>query len=213
MGLVPQRLKTTSTEKLCGAMRIAIIIGFVAASIFLTSCGRGNSESSSALPTEAPTNGTSVSEQIDASPAAAPAPAFSSLPVTQPILTAWQEGDKANAIGLFLKADWNARPIFAPGMALGLSEGQFKALPDADREIKYKELMAQLDLIKQLVGAVAQAGRDAAANGDAAQARKCFVSLKQFGVALDSPDRLHFVQIVGQVSTNMAETELAKIGK
>jgi hypothetical protein len=210
---VPQILKTASTEKLCGAMRIATITGLVAASIFLTGCGKSNSPSSSASPAEAPTNGASVSEPIDATPAPAPATAFSSSPVTQPILTAWQEGDKANAIGLFLRADWNARPIFAPGMALSLSEDQFKVLPDADREIKYKELMAQLDLLKQLVGAVAQAGRDAAANGDAAQARKCFVSLKQFGVALDSPEQMGPVRVVGQVSRNMADTEMAKVGK
>jgi hypothetical protein len=140
------------------------------------------------------------------------APAASS-PVTQPVLAAWQEGDKPRAISLFVDSDWTARPTFASGMALSLSEDQFKALSEADRELKAKEMMAQLDLMKQLAAAVAQAGREAAANGDSVQARKCFTSLKQFGAALNVPDRLRLVQLVGQVSQKMADNELARIGK
>jgi hypothetical protein len=66
---------------------------------------------------------------------------------------------------------------------------------------------------KQLAAAVAQAGRDAASKGDAAQARKYFTSLKQCGTALDSPDRLSLVQFVGQAFKKMSDKELAKIGQ
>jgi hypothetical protein len=61
-----------------------------------------------------------------------------------------------------------------------------------------------------LAAAVAQAGRDAAAKGDAEQARKYFLSLKQCGTALDRPDSLSLVQLVGRAFKKMADTELEK---
>jgi len=192
-------------------MKIPILTGLITVSIFLAGCGKGNSESGSATPTNAPTDTASADNAMDASPMPARPAASVSGPVTQPILTAWQEGDKAKAIKLFADSDWGARPIFAAGMALSLSEGQLKALPVADQELKSKELNAQRDLIKQLGDAVAQAGRDDAARGETDQARRVFISLKQFGAAIDSPDCLGAVQVVGKVSKNIANSELAKI--
>lgn len=75
------------------------------------------------------------------------------------------------------------------------------------------EMMTQLGSLRKLATAVAQAGRDTAAKGDAAQARKCFTSLKQCGTALDSPDSLRLVQLVGQGFKKMADTEMAKLGQ
>jgi hypothetical protein len=134
-------------------------------------------------------------------------------PVTQPILTAWQEGDKARAISDFCNADWHARPIFAPGLALSLSEAQLKTLPEEDRALKSREIPAQLDLLKQLATAVAQAGREAAALGDTNQAGKCFGSLKACGSALNRPEYLRLVQQTGQVMKRMGELALARLGK
>jgi len=134
-------------------------------------------------------------------------------PVTQPALTAWQQGDKSTAISSFLAIDWSARPLFASGSTLSLSEDQFKALSDADRQAKSSEMLRQISSLKQLAAAVAQAGRDAASKGDAAQARKSFTSLKQCGMALDSPDNLLIVQLVGQAFKKMADTELAKVAQ
>jgi hypothetical protein len=128
-------------------------------------------------------------------------------------MTAWQQGDKSTAISSFLAIDWSARPLFAPDSTLSLSEGQLKALSDADRQARSSEMMSQISSLKQLAAAVAQAGRDAASKGDSAQARKCFMSLKQCGTALDSADNLLMVQLVGQACKKMADTELAKIGQ
>jgi len=127
-------------------------------------------------------------------------------------LTAWQQGDKAAAVSNFLAADWSARPLFAGGSTLSLSEAQFKALSDADRQAKSTEMTAQLGSLKQLAAAVAQAGLDAAAKGDASQARKDFRSLKQFGAALDSLDHMLLVQLVGKGIEKRGDTELGKIG-
>ncbi len=147
-------------------------------------------------------------EKKTAPPSAA---ASAGNPVAQATMTAWQQGDKSAAVTSFLEADWSARPLFASGSTLSLTEDQFKVLSDADRQARSGEMMKQLDALKQVAAAVAQTGRDAASKGDAAQARKCFTSLKQCGAALSGQDCLSIVQLVGKAVNKMADTELAKM--
>jgi hypothetical protein len=139
--------------------------------------------------------------------------ASAATPIAQPSMTAWQQGDKATAISSFVETDWSSGPLFAANSTLSLSEDQFKALSNADLKAQSGEMMSQLDSLKKLAAAVAQAGRDAASKGDTAQARKCFTALKQCGAALDGPDRLRMVQLVGQALKKMADAELAKVGQ
>ena len=116
-------------------------------------------------------------------------------------------------VSKFLETDWSAHPLFPPGSALNLSEDQFKSLSAADEQAKSGEMRTQLASLKQAAAAVVQAGRDAAAKGDTVQARKCFMSLKQCGTALNSTNCLLLVQLVGQGFEKRADEELAKIGQ
>ena len=175
-------------------MKNAIITGVMAATILIAGCGKKSSSSSATPPSQAVV-------------------ASSSSPVSQPALAAWQQGDKAAAVSSFLGADWSARPLFAAGSVLSLSEAQFKALSNADRQAKANEMTAQLASLNHLAAAVRQAGQDAASKGDFAQARKCFTALKQCGTALAGPDCLSLVQLVGQGLIKKADSELAKIGQ
>jgi hypothetical protein len=131
--------------------------------------------------------------------------------VLQSMLTTWQQGDQASAISRFVAADWSQRPLFAPGSALSLSEAQFNALPAAEQEAKMKELTPQLSAMRELAKAVVQAGRDAAGKGDSVQTRKYLESVKQFGAAIDSPEHLKIVELVGRAIKQMADTELSKL--
>jgi major membrane immunogen (membrane-anchored lipoprotein) len=176
-------------------MKNTFITVVMAAAVLIAGCGKKSSSSSAPPP-----------------PAQAEAASLPS-PVLQPALAAWQHGDSAAAVSSFIAADWSARPLFAAGSALNLSEDQFRALSSADRQAKSSEMTAQLDSFKQLAATVTQAGRDAASKGDAAQARKYFTSLKQCGKALDGPDCSSLVQLVGQSLQNRADTELLKIGQ
>jgi len=133
------------------------------------------------------------------------------VPIAQPAMTAWQQGDKTTAVTTFVGTDWSSRPLFAPDSVLSLSEGQFNAFSDAENQVKSAELISQLDSLKQLARAVVQTGNDAAAKGDTAHARKCFTSLEQCGAALDSSS-LRLVKLVGQAFQKLAKSELAKIG-
>ena len=138
-------------------------------------------------------------------------PTTTATPGAQPAITAWQQGDKAAAVHSFVDADWSTRPLFASGSVLNLSEDQFKALSNDERKAKASEMTLQLDALKKLAAAVADSARDAASKGDNAQARKYFTALKQCGSALDSPDCLSLVQLVGKAFKKMADAELAKI--
>jgi poly-gamma-glutamate capsule biosynthesis protein CapA/YwtB (metallophosphatase superfamily) len=135
------------------------------------------------------------------------------LPIAQSALIAWQQGDKAAAIRSFVAADWSSRPLFETGSVLNLSEDQFKALPSADSGAKAQEMITQISWFKQVSDAVAQAGIDAAAKGDTAQAREYLTSFRQFGLALESQDYMRFVNLYGKGIENKANAELAKIGQ
>ena len=178
------------------SMKMQTISTIMAAAILLAGCGKQNTSSG--------TSPSSAKEQTSAASAA---------PVAQAALLAWQQGDKSTAVSKFLDADWSARPLFPQDSPLSLTEAQFQSLTNTDRQAKSNEMLPQVSALKALAAAVAQAGRDAASKGDAAQAQKCFASLKQFGTALSSPDCLSLVQLVGKAFNKMADTELAKLGK
>ncbi len=133
------------------------------------------------------------------------------VPVAQAALAAWQQGDKLTAVNRFIQADWSAPPLFASESVLSLSEKQFKSLSNSERTAKSGEMMAQVESLKKLGTAVADAGREAAAKGGKEQARRNFTSLTQSGTALDSPDCLAIVQLVGKGFKKIGETELAKL--
>ena len=166
-------------------MKTTTITTVLAASLLLAGCGKKSASPSS--------------------------PPSTVAPVTQSAMTAWQQGDKTAAVTSFVETDWSGRPLFASGSALSLTEEQFKALSNSERQTKSSEMMPQVDSLKQLAAAVAQAGRDAAAKGDAAQARKHFAALKKCGAALDTSDSLALVRLVGQGMKKRAEAEMSKL--
>jgi hypothetical protein len=170
------------------------LAAFALITVGLTSCGKKTDSSGSPPPPKG---------QQDA--------ASATTPVMQSLLTAWRQGDKAAAVSGFLETDWSVRPLFTPGSTLSLSEEQFKSLSEADGRAKSSEIMTQIDEMKQLAAAVAQAGRDAAAQKDLAQGVKYFTSLKQCGEALDRPDSSSMVKSTGRLIKKMAEGELAKL--
>ena len=134
-------------------------------------------------------------------------------PVAQASITAWRAGDTIGAVSNFLAAGWSARPLFAPDSTLSITEDQVRSFSDADSKTKAKDLGLQLDVLKRLAVAVTQAGTNSAAHGDFAQARKCFVSLGQFGTAMSNPEHVKLVQLVGMTIKKKADIELAKIGQ
>jgi hypothetical protein len=176
-------------------MKKKTIGGIMAAAVLLAGCGKMNDSS---------VNSSVPAKQQDTRATAG---------ILQPALTVWQQGDQSGAIRLFLEADWSSRPLFTPGSPLNLSEKQFGSLPAADRGTKAQEISTELGVLKHLLAAVTKAGLDAAAKQDVSTVRKDFTSLKQCGEALDRPDSLAIVKLVGHKLKENAEVELAKLGQ
>jgi hypothetical protein len=131
--------------------------------------------------------------------------------VALPAMTALAQGDTPAAVTNFLSADWSQRPLFPGNSPLNLTEDQFKALSRAQQDQKSQELSGEMKPLKQLAQAVAEAGRNAAAKGNTAEARKIFTSLKDFGSALADPASLQLLQLVGKGIIKMADTELGNL--
>src|SRR6266511_554223 len=120
-------------------------------------------------------------------------------PAIQPALAAWQRGDRAGAVGSFLTTDWSAGPIFAPNSVLSFTEAV------------RVQMTKEIDTVKHLAAAVAQAGRDAAATNDVALARKHFASLQRFAAALDTTNSLAILRLVAQGISKKAAIESATL--
>lgn len=133
--------------------------------------------------------------------------------VAESAVAAWLQGDKANALNRFLETDWSAGPLFEAGSSLALTEAQFKSLSSAQREAQSQENLAKLKVLKEMAATVVAAGRAAAEKQDVALARKHFNSVRQFGEALDGPDSLAILKLVGQAAKKMADKELTALGQ
>jgi len=211
------------------ATRIALV---AVISVGWVGCGKktGASSASGGAAKETPVGApVSVASGIDAPRAVDPAPAAASPPAPaaspnsakpfgvatalagQSVVSLWKEGDRTKAIDGFVAADWKARPLFAADSVLSLSEAQFAGTPRSDIEAKGREMFEQITPLKQLAAAVAQAGTDAAARNDTAQAIKYFNALKECGRALDNPDSLKLLRLVGVAMEKRADTELSKL--
>lgn len=166
-------------------MKTTASITVLATSLLLVGCGK-----QSALPSSTPST---------------------VAPVTQSVMTAWQQGDKTAAVAGFVETDWSARPLFASDSMLSLSEDKFKALSNSERQAKSSKMFQQIDSLRRLAAAVAQAGQDAAAKGDAAQARKHLTSLREFGSAIDTSNSLALLRLVGQAEKKRADREMSKL--
>ena len=132
-------------------------------------------------------------------------------PVLPPIVEQWQKGDKAGTIARFVETDWSARPFFAPGSAMSLSEEQFQKLTVTEIDAKMKEVLPQTNTLRQIAFGVMEAGKEAAKQNDAAKAKKHFTAVKQCGEAIEKIDTLKIVQLIGKAIVKLADAELAKV--
>lgn len=195
----------------------ALLTGTLAAA-WITGCSNRHSDSSGASPHSATSQSASVPPSLPSAPPAPPAKsqdvaASATIPTAESVLSAWQQGDKATAVSRFVQVDWTARPLFASNSVLGLSETQFRAIPNSSRQAKLEELISQVPILKGIARAVATAGKDAAARKDFADAKKHFTSLQQCGATLSGPDFTLLVQQIGKFMKRLADEESAKLSQ
>lgn len=117
-------------------------------------------------------------------------------------LASWHDGDQEAALQRFLETDWTTPPLFTPGSPLALKESDLRGLSQAQLKSDMEYVMAQLADLKRLAAAVRDTASAAEAT-DPAFAKRCRAQLYQCGAALDRPDRLKIVQLVGRAVRQM----------
>lgn len=177
------------------------ITSCLAAAILLSACGKKAA---------APASG---AQSPGASAPSEAASSSSAMPVSEPAISAMGEGNTDAAVRDFVNADWSARPLFTTGSSLNLSEAQFEAIPQAEREKNHEDVSGVINALRQTATATVRAAHEAAAKGDKETARKYLEAVKNCGQALDKPDRLNVLIILGQSMQRDADRELSHLDR
>lgn len=143
-------------------------------------------------------------DQVDAAEKSAPAPAPASearKPATASLdaaLALWKMGDHDAAVAQFLAVDFRRRPLFPAGSSMAYTEKEFAGLPAATRERVHQEILAQSHLLKLLGARVRDLGKAALQAGKPSVAEQHLGALQRCGDALETPDALTLLQLIGK---------------
>lgn len=151
----------------------------------------------------------SVQSGADQSQHSSPASASASASPLEAVLSQWQNGDHAGAVKRFIETDWKSGAVFSPGSALSRKESELPGMSAPAREKLVADVLAQLNVLKQLAGAVRDQGVATAAT-DQRLSRRCWLKLDECGAALDRPEGLKILQLTAQSIRKMAANEGAK---
>ncbi len=124
------------------------------------------------------------------------------------VLFSWNSGRKDDAVKQFLQMHWQDASVFQGIPTLMMSEEQFVALPQAQRDPISQQAQQLSATLRDMARAVISSGDAAAASGDAAGAKARFESVQQFGQALAAPEHLLIIQLVGKAVVKLAQEKL-----
>lgn len=119
-------------------------------------------------------------------------------------MTLWRASKKDEAVAKFGAVDFSRRPLFPTGSVLNYSEAQFIALPQAARDKLSEQMLEDISVLKGICALVRDTGRNALAQGDTDKSGKYTAQLKQCGDALNQPDSLALLKLVGKAIQKMA---------
>jgi hypothetical protein len=117
----------------------------------------------------------------------------------------WNAGKQDEATAVFLAVDFNRRPLFPSGSVLNYTEKQFMALSRPAAEKLSKQMFEDVPKLKGLCVRVKEIAQSALSRGDKATAEKCTAQLKQCATALDYPDSLALLKLVGKAVKKIAD--------
>lgn len=202
---VPSDGRCTAKKFMSQWFRLAELLAALGVLVMATGCGNKGTEAKDAGGSAAPPQPQNIS--------------------AEPVLAAFLQGDRAGAVEKFLLVDWTRRPLFAADSALNLSEQEFKqrvlALwltlrpgPDAtgkEEKGPAERLIKEIETLRELIGAVADEAKQAAARGDTTMARRYYAAIRECGQTLQSPEFTLLVQLVGRKFVKLADEELSKL--
>jgi hypothetical protein len=123
------------------------------------------------------------------------------------VIAAWARGDQQTATEQFMAIDWmqvsDSRSLF------GLTEKEFAALPEADRNTRVADVMARLNDLRALSRHVVEEGKKAVSAGDGGKARRSFQAVAGCGKWLmKDPNAMAIVKNIGKAIDDLGSRQL-----
>lgn len=136
------------------------------------------------------------------------------LHVTPPfdaVLACWQEDRKQDAAAGFLALDWKASVPFSALPALSLSEGQFAALPQGQREGLAQNALGLSKDIREMTRYFVEQAKAAKAENKLEEAKLYQAGLMELGKILSGNDKLKLIQMIGKAVQGYTQKELGDL--
>ncbi len=127
------------------------------------------------------------------------------------LVALWDAGQTEEASNHFLLIDWQKVDAFRDSPALTLSEAEFLALPEEQRQRVLQETMNQLGSMRKLFFHLAAEAERLAEAGDRTRAEEYLAAVRRYGQSLSGPDRPEFVQMHGKAATAYADKKLSEL--
>ncbi len=119
-------------------------------------------------------------------------------------MTLWQGGKKDEAIAKFMAVDFSRRPLFPTGSVLNYTEAQFVVLPQAARDKLATQMNADIRVLKEICAHVRDTAKSVPPGGGSAKSSSYTAQLKKCGDALNHPDSLALLKLVGKAIQKQA---------
>jgi len=154
----------------------------------------------------------SAGQPAPAGAAPATAPANTPTATGAQVRALWLDGRKEAAADLLVGTDWSKQPSGAAAAISALTEKDFAALPEAQRQAKRDEIMKSAAVVRELSRFVIERGKAHAAQGAADEAVREMEGLDRFGAAISGAlDLAQLTRQVGVAVRRAALTELASL--
>jgi hypothetical protein len=127
------------------------------------------------------------------------------------VLACWKEGRKQDAATGFLALDWKSSTPFSALPALSLSEGQFAALPQGQRESLAQNALGLSRDIREMTRYFVEQAKAAKAENKLEEAKLYHSGLMELGKILSGDDKLKLIQMIGKAVQGFTQKELGEL--
>jgi hypothetical protein len=127
------------------------------------------------------------------------------------VLVTWNTGKKGEAVNQFLQLNWQDPSVFQGIPVLAMSEQQFAALPEEQRDQISQQVQQLSQTFRDMGQAVISSTDSFIASGNAIGAKARLDAVQQFAQALAAPEHLQIIQLVGKAISQLAQEKLSGV--
>lgn len=128
------------------------------------------------------------------------------------VLHQWSTGQEDEAVRAFLRLG-QMPPTDASYRLFDLSERQFVALPEVERDQLQQRMLAKFKVVRAFARDLDRRANEALASDDLPMAEKLLLSMKRLGKANTGPEVAHLTNLVGKAIQKLADQGLTRLDK